>query len=369
MTQSSKQNLTLSPRSISEALLAWYAEHGRTLPWRKKPINPYHVWVSEIMLQQTTVTAVIPYYNSFLARWPTPHDLAQEPLDDILHAWQGLGYYRRARLLHACSQKIATDYHGQLPTTAEALLTLPGIGRYTAAAIASIAFDQPIAAVDGNVMRVMARMFLLEDLQPHLFQASLERAQALVPSENAGDFTQALMDLGATICTPRNPSCTLCPWATHCKAYHVGKVAFFPVRKQPITTPTRHGYVYALWHATGDLLLLEQRPPQGLLAGTWQLPTTEWSENPSHLTWLSPLQCIGHVKHVFTHFKLSLTVYEATLKVPMLFMPHQRWFRPEDLSSLAFSTLMRKVLVQAMTCRHSPTSIAQSGQSFADDAR
>ncbi len=262
----------------STILLDWYDRNGRDLPWRVpaggKP-QPYHVWVSEIMLQQTTTATVAPYYRNFLARWPRIEDLAAAPLDAVLHAWQGLGYYARARNLHKCAKAICKSHGGRLPDHEAGLRALPGIGAYTAAAIAAIAFEQPATAVDGNVERVMARLHAVEQPLAGVKAKLGELARGLTPRTRLGDYAQALMDLGATVCTPRNPACERCPWRGVCAAHAQGRVAELPRRDAKAARPTRRGM--AFWTVRPDgAVLLRRRPERGLLGGMIELPSTPW---------------------------------------------------------------------------------------------
>ena len=247
---------------VSGKLLAWYDAHARDLPWRskrgKKP-DPYHVWLSEIMLQQTTVAAVKDYYIKFLSRWPRVSDLARASQEDVLRAWAGLGYYARARNLHACAIKVVDEWNGKFPDTEEELRSLPGIGPYTAAAIAAIAFDRPHAAVDGNVERVMARVYAIETPLPAAKPMIKEKAQALVPEKRAGDFAQALMDLGATICTPRTANCGICPWTDHCEGSTRGIAESLPLKAPKAKVPTRHGIAFWVERDDGHILLRSRR--------------------------------------------------------------------------------------------------------------
>ena len=265
---------------LSEKLLAWYDVHGRDLPWRAKPgetSDPYRVWLSEIMLQQTTVAAVRGYYIKFLSRWPTVNDLAKASQEDVLRAWAGLGYYARARNLHACAIQVASEWGGKFPDTVEALRTLPGIGPYTAAAIAAIAFDRPHAAVDGNVERVMSRLYAIETPLPEAKTVIGEKAQALVPNRRAGDFAQALMDLGATVCTPRTANCTICPWTDECVGRQSGIAESLPRKLPKAKIPSRVGI--AFWVEGGDgRILLRRRPQKGLLGGMVEIPSTRGFE-------------------------------------------------------------------------------------------
>ena len=340
-------------------LLAWYDRHRRVLPWRAKAgetPDPYRVWLSEIMLQQTTVKTVAPYFARFVARWPNVQALAAAPLDDVLRLWAGLGYYARARNLHACAQAVAA--RGEFPRTQSELAALPGIGRYTAAAIAAIAYDVPGVPVDGNVERVVARLFAVEDELPGAKPEIHRFAQTLVPDHRAGDFAQALMDLGATICTPQKPACVLCPWMDDCVARQRGDPDTFP-RKPPKTTGAlRRGAAYVVLRADGRVLL-RTRPPTGLLGGMTEVPTTEWTadfvaagapdlapqfENAT-LRWR---RLPGVVTHTFTHFPLELVIYVARIKRGVAAAAAGRWVRLADLGGEALPTVMRKVLAHAL---------------------
>ncbi len=277
--RSEKRAAALSPQPT--ALLAWYDRHRRRLPWRALPgqhADPYRVWLSEIMLQQTTVKAVAPYYIRFLERWSDVGALAAAPLDDVLKAWAGLGYYARARNLHACARAVVEQHGGKFPASEEALRALPGIGAYTAAAIAAIAFDQQATPVDGNIERVIARLYAIETPLPAAKPEIHERAVALTPPRRAGDFAQAMMDLGATICSPKNPACALCPWNDVCVARARGDAETFPRRTPKREGALRRGAAFVVRRADGKVLV-RTRPAKGLLGGMTEVPTTEWSKD------------------------------------------------------------------------------------------
>ena len=260
------------------ALLAWYDRHRRHLPWRSAPgqqADPYHVWLSEIMLQQTTVKAVGPYYAKFLARWPDVSALAEAPLDDVLKAWAGLGYYARARNLHACAKAVAGEHGGRFPDTEDGLRALPGIGGYTAAAIAAIAFGRRAVAIDGNIERVIARLYAVEAELPAAKTEIRARADALVPDQRVGDFTQAMMDLGATICTPKKPACGICPWMAACAARARGDAETFPRKAPKVEGRMRYGASFVVTRAD-DVVLVRSRPEKGLLGGMTEMPSTPW---------------------------------------------------------------------------------------------
>ncbi len=293
-------------------LLRWYDAHARTLPWRENPADPYRVWLSEVMLQQTTVAAVIPYFLAFTTRWRTVASLAGAADAEVMQAWAGLGYYARARNLLACARAVAAL--GGFPRTEAGLRALPGIGAYTAAAVASIAFGEAAVVVDGNIERVMARLFAVATPLPAARAELRAHAASLTPAQRPGDHAQALMDLGATVCTPRTPRCDACPVAAWCAARASGDPARYPVRLAGAARPVRHGT--AFWLTVGSDVLLVRRPPRGLLGGMLGLPTTAWTTAPPPL--LAPVAAdwqavAGEVRHVFSHFELRLSVVAATL--------------------------------------------------------
>lgn len=301
-------------------MLKWYDREGRDLPWRLRNgrADPYRVWLSEIMLQQTTVAAVAPYFGRFLERWPDVGALAAAARDDVLGAWAGLGYYSRARNLHAAAQKMAAD---GVPQTEAAWRELPGVGPYTAAAIAAISFDEATNVVDGNVERVIARLRAVEtplsDAKPHLRALAAE----LVTSDRPGDWAQALMDLGATVCTPRSPKCGVCPWQDECAAFASGAPETFPRRLAKAERPRRYGVAFRI-ERDGELWLV-RRPDKGLLGGMAGLPTTEWRDKKwsraevlKHAPVAGEWKKTGAIEHVFTHFALTLDVYSAQTAPP-----------------------------------------------------
>lgn len=316
---------------FSEKLLSWYDKAQRKLPWRTDIKNPYHTWLSEIMLQQTTVVTVIPYFQSFLQKWPRVEDLAAASLDDVLVGWQGLGYYSRARNLHKCAQELAKNF----PTTEEELLKLPGIGPYTAAAIASIAFDQKAAAVDGNVVRVLSRYFAISTPKP--VEEVGEKIKGLLPQTRCGDFTQALMELGALVCRPKNPLCETCPLVEECQAYALGQAEAFPLKPPKQQRPTRYATAFIIRREDGAILL-RKRPPHGLLGGMMEVPTTPWIEHKGDEN--GPL-----VHHTFTHFHFEVTV--RSLKDPHEF--EGIWVLLEDLKNYALPTVMKKIMRVGLT--------------------
>jgi A/G-specific adenine glycosylase len=345
------------PAINSLALLAWYDRHARVLPWRARKgerADPYRVWLSEIMLQQTTVKTVAPYYARFIARWPTVERLAHADLDDVLRAWAGLGYYARARNLHACAKTVAK--RGGFPRDEDALRDLPGIGDYTAAAIAAIAFDAPAVPVDGNVERVVARLFAVEEALPAA-KAEIKRlAASLLPPHRAGDFAQSLMDLGATVCSPRRPACALCPWSDACMARERGDQETFPRKAAKREGQLRRGAAYVVLRADGRVLL-RRRPDKGLLACMTEVPGSAWTHDfdlASALRSAPRLQRAkwrrlpGAVHHVFTHFPLDLAVFTARVARATKAPKDARWVRLADLAGEALPNVMRKVLARAL---------------------
>ena len=336
----------------ADHLLAWYDRHRRALPWRAAPgarPDAYGVWLSEIMLQQTTAVTVAPYYRAFLARWPTIEDLARAELDHVLHAWQGLGYYARARNLHKCAVRVAADHGGRFPETEAGLRALPGIGAYTAAAIAAIAFGRPATVVDGNVERVMARLFAVETPLPTAKAELKALAAGLTPAKRPGDYAQAVMDLGATVCTPRNPQCERCPWAAACAARAWGMAAELPRRLPKKTRPLRRGLVF--WAVRGDgAVLLRRRPEDGLLGGMIEVPSTPWEGTRWTLARARPHAPLegdwrrlkGVVRHGFTHFELELGVLTASVEGAAV--ADGLWCRPDNFDAHALPTLTKKVV-------------------------
>jgi A/G-specific adenine glycosylase len=338
---------------LSVRLLAWYDVHARVLPWRAvSPLrmDPYKVWLSEIMLQQTTVAAVKDYFLKFVSLWPTVRDLAAAPREDVLKAWAGLGYYARARNLHACAQVIVEKFAGAFPDDMDQLLSLPGVGPYTAGAIAAIAFDKPFAAVDGNVERVISRLDAIEIPLPQSKPLIKARAQALMPQQRAGDFVQALMDLGATVCTPKSPNCLICPWLASCAGHKQGIAATLPRKLPKQALPTRRGYAFVVVNARGEILL-RQRPDKGLLGGMTEVPGSAWEselpelEMPIKASWKKRL---GVVTHTFTHFHLEVTVWVA--RADAADVPHEsyRWVPKADVGGEALPTVMRKILAHGL---------------------
>lgn len=333
---------------MNRDLLAWYDAHARVMPWRVAPADkcagvkpdPYRVWMSEVMLQQTTVAAVRDYFTRFIKRWPTVADLAAAEDADVMAEWAGLGYYARARNLLACARAVVNDHGGVFPDSRDGLLTLPGIGPYTAAAIASIAYDEAATVVDGNVERVMSRIFAVETPLPSAKPELTAKAALLTPQDRPGDYAQAVMDLGATICTPRSPACTICPWLDPCAARKLGIQAELPRKLPKAAKPLRQGRVWI--GLNGSQILLERRPDRGLLGGMLGFVGDTWdglgrAEPPFAAAW----QDRGEARHVFTHFELHLQVMTADL--PQGANPERGHIAlREDFNPKDLPTVMRK---------------------------
>jgi A/G-specific adenine glycosylase len=357
MPKKHSQPIPFAKDAFQSSLLTWYAGARRTLPWRAltgmKP-DPYRVWLSEVMLQQTTVAAVIPYFKAFLERWPTVEALGAAKRDEVLAAWAGLGYYSRARNLHACAQLLSM---GGFPEDEASLRQLPGVGVYTAAAIAAIAFDIPASAADGNVERVIARLFAIEMPLPSAKPQIRELAASLVPVTRPGDYAQAMMDLGAAVCTPRSPSCGICPLKAFCLAGAMAEPSRFPVKSAKAIRAIRRGdaFVIVRTGAGGPHILLRRRPEKGLLGGMMEVPCTEWAVDsagqtcgaqPSR-TWRQT----GTVRHTFTHFHLEMRVFAAG---------HRQvageanafggeWAPLAGLERFALPTVMKKAVASGLT--------------------
>jgi len=382
----------------SRLLLDWYDVHRRDLPWRARPggkKDPYRVWLSEIMLQQTTVQAVAGYYRRFLARWPTVRALAAAPLDDVLAAWAGLGYYARARNLHKAAKAVCEQLGGRFPATATELQRLPGIGAYTAGAIAAIAFGAREAAMDANAERVVARLFALKDPLPGAKPELLRLGRSLVPEARAGDFAQALMDLGALICTVKRPACARCPLADGCEAHRLGIAQVLPVKAPKAARPLQRGAAFVARDSDGAILLVK-RPEKGLLGGMLQPPLGPWTgkfptqdeammQAPFRAAWK---KIPGIVRHGFTHFELEVEVWVASHPVipakrreaerrvgthreshansevgsgsshssvrsehspGMTAEGNAKWVPVSDLAQVALPTVMRKIIAHAIT--------------------
>ncbi|MTI42915.1 A/G-specific DNA-adenine glycosylase [Roseibium hamelinense] len=350
-----------SPSSAD--LLSWYDIHARDLPWRVSPSDrglgvvpdPYAVWLSEIMLQQTTVAAVRDYFVKFLRLWPTVKDLATAPEEDVMKAWAGLGYYSRARNLKKCAETIANAYNGNFPKSMDELLKLPGVGPYTAAAISTIAFDSHAAVVDGNVERVVSRLYAIEQPLPDSKPLIKDRMGSLTPADRPGDFAQAVMDLGATICTPKRPACAICPWMEACEARKNGIAETLPRKAPKKQKPTRYGAAFVAINTDTGAVLLRRRPPRGLLGGMSEVPGTEWSEDfelrdpAAHAPLDGPWHThTGEVRHTFTHFHLRLTILSAPVSNNAQLPAGCWWAARDGLEDEALPTVMRKAVACAL---------------------
>ncbi|HEX3652725.1 MAG TPA: A/G-specific adenine glycosylase [Rhizomicrobium sp.] len=380
------------PESPAAALLAWYDVHRRVLPWRALPgehADPYRVWLSEVMLQQTTVQAVGRYYHEFLKRWPTVQALAAAPQDQVLAGWAGLGYYARARNLHRAAKVVVDEFGGEFPAGYEQLRKIPGVGTYTAAAIAAIAFDLPFLAMDANAERVLARLFAVEEPLRKAKPVLRELGQQLVPRTRAGDFAQAMMDLGATICTPKKPACKSCPVSVHCEAFRRGIQELLPVKGERAVRPLKRGAAFVARDVSGAVLLVK-RPENGLLGGMLQPPLGPWTEEfPSGEAALTQApfpanwkKRVGIVRHGFTHFELEIEVYVAEVRCKSSGSPPVHggstaeggegggssrplhhpsrgplpplrgggtWVAEADLPTVALPTVMRKIIAAALS--------------------
>jgi A/G-specific adenine glycosylase len=367
---------------VSQRLLRWYDSHARELPWRVPPrqrektfgekaggekaggagspvppglADPYKVWLSEIMLQQTTVTAVQPYFRDFTQRWPRVSDLAAASLDDVLTAWAGLGYYARARNLHRCAIHVTEQLDGVFPDCEEGLLALPGIGPYTAAAIAAIAFDHPATVVDGNVERVVSRLFALTDPLPAVKPEMKRHAAMLTPEARPGDFAQAMMDLGATICVPRSPKCMLCPLSDLCMARAKGIAGELPRKSPKPERPTRRAIAFWAQRPDGSVLL-RRREPKGLLGGMMEIPSTPWRETSwsegeamRHIPYASEWRELeGVVRHTFTHFHFEIEVWASLVDERSEALAESKWITIDGLSDEALPSVMRKIIKHAL---------------------
>jgi A/G-specific adenine glycosylase len=349
----------ITAQSRAEQLLVWYDRHHRDLPWRVTPpaakagkqADPYHIWLSEVMLQQTTVQAVKPYFAKFLALWPTVNDLAEAPVEDVMAAWAGLGYYARARNLKKCAEAVASEHCGVFPDTEEGLKALPGIGDYTSAAVAAIAFNRQAAVMDGNVERVISRLYAIDAPLPGSKPAMKAKVAELTPSDRPGDFAQAMMDLGATICTPKRPACALCPFNQDCLALHQDEPERFPVKAAKKEKPVRLGAAFVAVTPEGEVLL-RRRVETGLLGGMTEVPTTAWTARidggttPDDAPFAADWQVCGTVIHVFTHFELRLSVFRVHAEKHAI---DGGWWEPvETLAAQALPTVMKKAITQAI---------------------
>ena len=336
-----------APGDEGANLLAWGEQVRRDLPWRATR-DPWAVLVSEVMLQQTQVVRVVPKWTEFLRRWPTPVAAAAAPFSEVLEVWTGLGYPRRARALHDTAKVVTAEFDGRFPGVLDALLGLPGIGPYTAAAVAAIAFDRPTTILDGNVERVMARLYRVATPLPKAKEELRELASRFTPRQRPGDYAQAIMDLGATICTPTKPKCILCPWREICAAHAADDMEAYPKKLPKSARPQRYGLCYVMIDKQGRIAL-EKRPEKGLLGGMMQVPTSDWlgeAFDEGAADELAPLKAKwrrleGSVTHVFTHFALHLVVFAATAVKPDA---RYQWVEVDNLGNVALPTVMRKVV-------------------------
>jgi A/G-specific adenine glycosylase len=349
-----------SPARIAETLLGWYDRHARILPWRNAmhasnngySMQPYHIWLSEVMLQQTQIVTVRDYFLRFIKKWPTIEALAAAETDDVMKAWAGLGYYSRARNLKKSAEIIAKELDGKFPENARDLQKLPGIGEYTAAAIAAIAFHEKIAVVDGNVERVITRLYAIASALPGAKPEIRRRTQAMVPKSRPGDFAQAMMDLGATICSPRRPACPQCPLANYCMAYSAGNAQDYPIKVRRAGKPTRRGAAFVAIRSDGAVYL-RKRPEQGLLGGMSEVPSTGWSVAKDGATGIesAPFAANWHydgmVRHSFTHFNLELEIWHAR-EVDIDADSHGWWSSTHELSGEALPSIMKKAIAAAI---------------------
>ncbi len=344
----------------AKPLLDWYDRHHRDLPWRVSPpmaargikADPYRVWLSEVMLQQTTVPAVKPYFANFLKRWPTVRDLADAPSEDVMAAWAGLGYYARARNLKKCAEAVARDYDGIFPDSEDGLKLLPGIGDYTAAAVAAIAFNRQAAVMDGNVERVISRLYAIATPLPAAKPLMKQKVALLTPKDRPGDFAQAMMDLGATICTPKRPACSLCPFNGSCEALRLHDPEQFPVKAAKKEKPIRLGAAFIAVTADGEVLL-RRRIESGLLGGMTEVPTTHWTARQDGETsadaapFPAGWEPCGTITHVFTHFELRLSIHRVA--IPSQIQVDNGWWEPvTNLDSQALPTVMKKAITAAI---------------------
>jgi len=345
-------------KRVRSALLSWYRANRRDLPWRRTR-DPYAIWISEIMLQQTRVETVIPYYERFLERFPDVETLASADADDVLGAWAGLGYYSRARNLQAAAREIADTYHGRMPDDAQRLGALPGIGRYTAGALASIAFDRPEPVVDGNVARVLCRLLgIREDItRPQVQRRLWAEASILARGPHPGNLNQALMELGALACTPAEPRCSACPLVTHCDAQRRGDAASLPIRQKKPTV--RRIEAAAGWLARRGKVLAVRRPPNGLLGGLWELPGGDLERREDPATGLvrnlrervglavARTEYVGAVEHLFSHRRLRLHLFRCDPprgRTRLAGFDAHRWLSPRSLGDLPHAAATRKAL-------------------------
>ncbi len=346
------------PRHPATPLLKWYDRHQRDLPWRDNT-DPYRVWVSEIMLQQTQVATVIPYFDRWMQTFPSVHQLARAPLDKVLKHWEGLGYYTRARNLHKAAQKLVQENGGAVPGDFKNLLALPGVGRYTAGAVASIAFGEAVPVLDGNVKRVLSRLYCLQEngATPKSETALWQVAESLVPQKRPGDFNQALMELGATLCLPRNPACPLCPLLKNCQAAERGQQELFPPPKP--RTPSKKIEVSAAVIQRNGKVYIQQRPMEGLMGGLWEFPggklekgeTPEMALNREIHEELGVAVVAGEklltIRHTYTQFRVTLHVFQCTLakgRIRATQCEQWKWVAPTDLDDYPFPAANVKIV-------------------------
>ncbi len=342
----------INPEELRGQILNWYDKHGRELPWRYKngePANPYYVWLSEIMCQQTTVQAVKSYYTKFITKWPTVLNLADASSEEVMEAWAGLGYYARARNLHKCAQTIAYDLKGVFPKTQDELKKLPGIGDYTSAAIAAIVYNEPVTVMDGNIERVMSRIFALKDPLPKARPILKAATSALFESftMRPGDLAQALMDIGATICIPKTPRCTLCPLQSNCLALKKGIQSTLPVKNKGKRRPQKFGEVYWISNRNNEILF-HKRPEKGLLGGMMALPTSSWETmdvpliRPEIISGLEITPFNNQaIEHVFTHFDLQLSLKTGFYQNPNQIPEGYIWKKPAKMAG-SMPTVFKK---------------------------
>ncbi len=355
MTASPQNNnlIELNTDIFRKRILDWYDKHKRDLPWRAQegtPPNPYHVWLSEIMLQQTTVITVAPYFQHFLTKWPTVHDLANASRDDVMHEWAGLGYYARARNLHKCAQIISRDLNGFFPESQYELEKLPGIGSYTSAAIRAIAFDKPANVVDGNIERIMARIFMVDIPLPKAKKQlkALAGKLSIERKDRPGDYAQALMDIGAGICTPKTHKCSLCPIITFCQAHKKDKAEHFPVKKPKVSKPHKSGHVYWIKNEKNEILFIRRMDTE-MLGGMLGLPTTNWEIQKKDIKKRSNEKRVKNrnlsVRHSFTHFDLTLGIFTIAHKKGTI-VPEKNhiWVASSEVEALRLPTLFSKVI-------------------------
>ena len=342
-----KQNI----KQISNNLLVWYDENARVLPWRcfgKEKVDPYKVWISEIMLQQTSVITVTPYFKAFFNKWPTVTKLSEADLSEVLSFWSGLGYYSRARNLLKCAVLIVSDYNGKLPENEKELLKLPGIGVYTSAAILAIAFNKYAVVVDGNIKRIISRIFSLKTPIESNYKEIWSLTKIITPDKRFGDFAQSMMDLGSKICTPTSPKCNICPISKNCLAKINNMEHLLPIKLKKILKPIRNGNSYIIKNK--NKILLYKRPNKGLLAGLVSIPSGEWDNyDDARLKFINKFKKhkFSQIKHEFTHFKLKMEIYcidyniphNAAIKIPSGF----NWYSFQEIKNLAMPSLMKKI--------------------------